>query len=215
MPGVRPTVGAGVGHADRQSGLVGISNGGGFGTGIRPLPADANRVRGFTANFLIVDEAARVSDEVYAAATPMLAATDGALWILSTPRGRKGFFYEEWMAKDGGTHPWFRLSAGAETSGRIQPGYLATERRRKTADQFASEFECAFVSQDRQVFAEEWLERSFSAETPIFDDCSRADLRYMQHRPTYYLGRSAPAASSPPGRGRKTHAGGRRWCARS
>ena len=69
----------------------------------------------------------------------------------------------------------FRLSAGAETSGRIQPGYLATERRRKTADQVASEFECAFVSQDRQVFAEEWLERSFSAETPIFDDCSRAD----------------------------------------
>ena len=92
------------------------------------------------------------------------------------------------MAKDGGTHPWFRLSAGAETGGRIQPGYLATERRRKTADQFASEFECAFVSQDRQVFAEEWLERSFSEDTPVFDDCSRADLRYMTHRPTYYLG---------------------------
>ena len=85
-------------------------------------------MRGFTANFLIVDEAARVPDEVYAAATPMLAATNGALWILSTPRGRKGFFYEEWMAKDGGSHPW--LSAAAETSGRIQPGYLATEKPR-------------------------------------------------------------------------------------
>ena len=34
------------------------------GSVIRPLPADANRVRGFTANFLIVDEAARVADEV-------------------------------------------------------------------------------------------------------------------------------------------------------
>ena len=66
------------------------------GSVIRPLPADANRLRGFTAHLLIVDEAARIPDEVYAAATPMLAATDGDMWLLSTPRGRKGFFYEEW-----------------------------------------------------------------------------------------------------------------------
>ena len=38
---------------------------------IRPLPAHRDRVRGFTAHFLIMDEAAAISDEVYSAATPI------------------------------------------------------------------------------------------------------------------------------------------------
>ena len=57
-------LGLGLGTRTGNPGSLVFSNGGGFGTGIRPLPADANRVRGFTANFLIVDEAARVADEV-------------------------------------------------------------------------------------------------------------------------------------------------------
>ena len=42
-----------------------------------------------------MDEAAAISDEVYSAATPMLAATNGSLWLLSTPQGPRGFFYDE------------------------------------------------------------------------------------------------------------------------
>ena len=57
-------LGLGLGTRTGNPGSLVFPNGGGFGTGIRPLPADANRVRGFTANFLIVDEAARVADEV-------------------------------------------------------------------------------------------------------------------------------------------------------
>ena len=52
------------------------------GSVILPLPAHPDRVRGFTADLLIVDEAARVPDEVFVAATPMLATTDGGLWLL-------------------------------------------------------------------------------------------------------------------------------------
>ena len=78
--------------------------------------------------------------------------------------------------------------AGAATNGRLQPGYLAAERRRKTGGQFANEFECAFVSPDRQVFEDAWLDESFSAAIPLFDECSRIDLRHAKHRPVYYLG---------------------------
>ena len=87
------------------------------GSLILPLPAHADRVRGFTANLLIIDEAARVPDEVYSAATPMLATTKGDLWLLSTPKGRSGFFYEEWMSQDTGKHPWLRISGGGTERG--------------------------------------------------------------------------------------------------
>ena len=55
------------------------------GSVIFPLPAAPDRVRGYTAHLLIVDEAAAVRDEIYMAATPMLTATNGDLWLLSTP----------------------------------------------------------------------------------------------------------------------------------
>ena len=93
-----------------------------------------------------MDEAAAISDDVYSAATPMLAATNGALWLLSTPQGPRGFFYDEWMAKQSAaTHAWLKISASAETSGRVTESFLNGERKRKTAEQFANEFECTFA----------------------------------------------------------------------
>jgi len=157
------------------------------GSQILPLPAHADRVRGFTANLLIVDEAARVPDEVFAAATPMLGATDGGLWLLSTPHGKRGFFYEEWAAQDSATHPWFRLTGRLGTGGEVKAGFLENERRRKTAAQFAEEYACDFVTAGRNVFPEEWLERSFSRDVPPFDWLSRENLENVRHAPSYYL----------------------------
>ena len=56
------------------------------------LPANEATVRGFSAvSLMVVDEAARVPDDLYEAVKPMLAVTDGALWLMSTPFGRRGF----------------------------------------------------------------------------------------------------------------------------
>ena len=132
------------------------------------MPADRDRVLGFTAHFLIMDEAAAIPDEVYSAATPMLAATNGNLWLLSTPQGPRGFFYDEWAAKQStATRTWLKSSASAESSGRVTENFLNGERRRKTTEQFASEFECAFASPHRNVFEEEWLERSFLRHSDV------------------------------------------------
>ena len=84
---------------------------------------------GFTAHFLIMDEAAAIPDEVYSAATPMLAATNGNLWLLSTPQGPRGFFYDEWAAKRStATRTWLKSSASAESSGRVTESFLNGER---------------------------------------------------------------------------------------
>jgi len=108
--------------------------------------------------------------------------------VLSTPKGRSDFFYQEWMAKDTTKDRWLRISGPvAESCARVDADFLASERRRKTAEQFAEKYDCGFLTAGRNVFAEEWLERSFSAEVPIFDWNSREDLRLARHRPVYFL----------------------------
>ena len=66
------------------------------------LPANEATVRGFSAvSLMVVDEAARVPDDLYEAVKPMLATTDGALWLMSTPFGRRRIFLS-------GMGPWRR-----------------------------------------------------------------------------------------------------------
>ena len=48
----------------------------------------------------IIDEAARVPDEVYLAMRPALVLRNGDLWLMSTPLGKRGFFYEAWANGD-------------------------------------------------------------------------------------------------------------------
>ena len=45
---------------------------------------------------LLVDEAARVSDDLYMAVRPMMAVSGGMWWLMSTPMGKRGLFYEAW-----------------------------------------------------------------------------------------------------------------------
>jgi len=45
---------------------------------------------------IIIDEAGFVPDELYHALNPMLAVSQGGLWLMSTPAAQSGFFFEEW-----------------------------------------------------------------------------------------------------------------------
>ena len=66
------------------------------GSRILSLPGSEATVRGFSADLLVIDEAARVDDSLYEAVRPMLAVTGGRLVALSTPwavaagSGRRG-----------------------------------------------------------------------------------------------------------------------------
>jgi len=87
------------------------------GSRIVGLPGNEATVRGFSAvSLLLVDEAARVSEEMYLAIRPMLAVSDGALWLMSTPFGKRGFFYEAW---EHGGGEWERVRATAPECPRI------------------------------------------------------------------------------------------------
>ncbi|OYW08775.1 MAG: hypothetical protein B7X34_07980 [Acidobacteriia bacterium 12-62-4] len=101
------------------------------GSRIVGLSEVADHVRGLSAPVLIlVDEAAFFKgDEILEAVMPMLATRpDGAVWIMSTPKGHSGFFYELWHAEAG---PWRRVRVtAAEIPHRIPASFLARGRRR-------------------------------------------------------------------------------------
>jgi hypothetical protein len=97
------------------------------GSRIVGLPENPGNVRGFSAvSLLLINEAAQVEEAMYKALRPMLAVSDGDLWLMSTPYGKQGFFYERW---EHGGPEWLRVSVKATECPRIGAAFLEEERR--------------------------------------------------------------------------------------
>jgi hypothetical protein len=125
------------------------------------LPGSEATVRGFSAvALLLVDEAARVSDDLYLAIRPMLAVSDGTLWLMSTPYGKRGFFYEAWVSGE----EWERFRVTAEDCPRIARKFLDEERAAMGERWFRQEYLCEFGETEESVFKQEWIERAFTTD---------------------------------------------------
>lgn len=136
------------------------------GSRIVAIPADENNIRGFSAvSLLLVDEAARVPDDVYYAVLPMLSTTDGGIWLMSTPKGRTGFFYETWTAAD---PEWTRILGTVEDSPRITAKVLASHREQMPEDRFREEYLCGFHDAEEQLFSSADIDAAFDpAVSPL------------------------------------------------
>ena len=137
------------------------------GSRIVGLPGKEATIRGFSAvSLLLVDEASRVGDDLYLAIRPMLAVSGGALWLMSTPFGKRGFFYEEWAH---GGESWERVSIRAEECPRI-PGEFLEEERRTMGDRvYRQEYGCEFVDATSGVFDRDRVEAAFTPEVDPLD----------------------------------------------
>ncbi len=126
------------------------------------VPGNESTVRGFSAvSLLLVDEAARVEDEMYLAVRPMMAVSNGTLWLMSTPFGKRGFFYETWA--EGGAE-WERVRVAADECPRIQPAFLEEERRTMGERWYHQEYQCEFVDSVSGIFDRELVERAVTRE---------------------------------------------------
>jgi hypothetical protein len=124
------------------------------------LPGTEATVRGFSSvSLLLVDEASRVSDDLYMAIRPMLAVSQGALWLMSTPCGKRGFFYEAWA--NGGPE-WERIRVPASECARIAPKFLEEERATMGDRWFLQEYGCDFTDSEDGVFDRDLVEQAFS-----------------------------------------------------
>jgi hypothetical protein len=99
---------------------------------------------------LVIDEASIVADEVYARMTPTTVTCNGRIILLSTPYGKRGFFYKESTGKgrEWGkvfTVPW-------------------TECPRITLD---------IVNEDRKSHGEQWVRQEYGC---VFLDVTTAPM---------------------------------------
>jgi len=136
------------------------------GARVLALPGAERTIRGFSAvDLLVIDEAARVEDDLYRSVRPMLAVSGGRIVALSTPFARAGWFYEAWTEGDG----WERYEIPAARCPRISAAFLEEERRSLPGWVFAREYACQFSDLEGQVFRDEAIAAMFSDEaTPLF-----------------------------------------------
>jgi hypothetical protein len=126
------------------------------GSRIVGLPASEPKVRGFSAlAMLVIDEAARVDDEMYRALRPMLAVGGGDLWLLSTPFGKRGFFYETW---EHAGPEWLRVQVTAAECPRISKEFLEEQRSVMGLEAFRQEHMCEFVGGGLGAFDRDLVE---------------------------------------------------------
>ena len=97
---------------------------------------------------------------------PMLAVSGGRLVCLSTPFGKRGFFFQEWQ--DG--QNWERIRITAHDCPRISNEFLEEERQSLGDHWFRQEYLCEFLETEDQVFGLDLIQRAFSDDIqPLFE----------------------------------------------
>jgi hypothetical protein len=131
-------------HSHRRTGLE-LAN----GSIIEALPAVERTTRGYSVDLLIVDEAAAVADMDYHGILPALIATQGEQVLLSTPRGKRGFFHEIWH----GAEDWQRMMVRSDEVGRIREEDLEVFRATMPEQFFRQEFYCEWLDTEGSLFS--------------------------------------------------------------
>jgi hypothetical protein len=136
------------------------------GSRIVTLPGTEKTIRGFSgASLLLVDEAARVANDLYASIRPMLAVSGGRLLAMSSPFGTRGWFYDAWVSAE----PWERYEVPATEVPRISAEILAEERRTLGEWWFEQEYMCRFLDAETQAFRREDIDRAFEEEVQAWE----------------------------------------------
>lgn len=145
------------------------------GSRIAALPGKEQTIRGYSGvDLLILDEAARVLDSTYRALRPMLAVSGGRLLALSTPAGRRGWFFEAW---DHG-ESWQRFEIKATECPRISPEFLESERASLPRSWFEQEYLCQFNEAEGAVFMHEDVMAAVSGDVlPLFTSSQLVSTR--------------------------------------
>ena len=137
------------------------------GSRIIALPGSEKTVRGYAAaDLVVIDEASRVDDELIAAVRPIIATkANGRIIALTTPAGKRGWFYDAWSKSD----DWTKVRVAASDCPRISASFLDEELRELGAGRFDEEYNLVWRDDDEAVFPVAVIEAAFSQEvTPLW-----------------------------------------------
>jgi len=127
------------------------------GSKIISLPSghEGYNIRGYTADMIIIDEAAYVPDEVYIAIEPALAIKDGTLILIGTPRGKIGRFCQAWIS------PFFSKHHNTVYDNPlISKEYVEEQKQNMTEAEFRQEFLGEFIEESDTFFPLYLIEQS-------------------------------------------------------
>lgn len=167
------------------------------GSRILARSGEERSVRGISGpDMIIIDEASRVKHELYMAIRPMMTGADTELVMMSTPKGKTGFFYEAWTKGS----VWKKIEVvGMDILGKWKSERAYKMQRKKeditaywsprhTAEFLEEELEAmgkyffqveycgAFLEPMDQIISEEDLEASFErALKPMYQEGDQVD----------------------------------------
>jgi hypothetical protein len=132
------------------------------GSRILPRTGSEKFSVGYDPNVLVMDEAARIDQVVYDELEASLSATKGSLVVLSTPFGRRGWFWKEW--EEGKN--WERHRVEASESHLSTPEWLAQKREECMGNErrFRQAYMCSFEADTGSVFHPEDIDAAFRDE---------------------------------------------------
>jgi len=135
-----------------------------------------DRIRGFSPNIVIVDEAAFVADETFSSTEPSVIKTQGSIILTSTPYGKRGFFYETFLPNSDYT----KFHIKSEECPHILKKELDKLKNRLTKNEYVQEYEGEFTEEGDEYFTKE-----------LIKDCTDSNIKEIDTPETgrhYYLG---------------------------
>jgi hypothetical protein len=137
------------------------------GSRVLALPGSDDSIRGLTVDaWIVVDEAARLSNDLIAALRPMRARRpDARFAMLSTAWSRTDPFWTAWASDD---QSWIRLKATADTDAvPYDAEFLEKERRALGEDGFKREYLGIPCGGQASPFTWELYERATQVHVPL------------------------------------------------
>jgi phage FluMu gp28-like protein len=146
-----------------------------------PCGPDGATLRGYTADLVVMDEAAFMPEDVIASVIfPMLATTNGAAIMLSTPWGRDHIFYRSFKNPN-----YWSQHVRAEECPRISKEFLEEQRRDIGELRYKMEYEAEFVEDENSFFSQDLIRECVEDYDPIDEDQLKTGGRIAGD---YYLG---------------------------
>lgn len=145
------------------------------GTNLYCLPTgdSGSTIRGYTADYLVVDEAAFIEDEVFEQALmPMLATTDGSMTLLSTPMGDRGFLFNAF--NDRLADDYYTKQVPSYRSPLVGDDFVSNQQKQLSNTAFKQEILGKFVENQNSFFPDELVENTVTKNPDM--DTSRIFL---------------------------------------
>ena len=124
------------------------------------LPATQGTIRGYSGvDLVLLDECAQIEDSMIHAILPSQAIRPNSrLYALSTPHGRRGWFFNEWDHGEG----YARYEVAAKDVSRISAEFLAQQLQTLGAYVFAQEYQNVWAENEMTLISDDLVKAAMA-----------------------------------------------------